>query len=71
MAYIQCNHCGKETEDINVFGIKIENCIWCDKLLRKKSKKSQTDENFIEKIEQDLKKGIEGGCSGFLKLFIP
>ena len=59
MAYIQCNHCGKETEGINAFGINIENCIWCDKPLRKNSKKSQTDENIIEKVEQDLKRGIE------------
>ena len=67
MAYIQCNHCGKEIEDINAFGIKIENCVWCDKPLRKNPKKSQTDENIIEKIEQDITRGIEMAFNWFKK----
>ena len=65
MAYIQCNLCGKETEDINAFGIKIENCVWCYEPLRKNPKKSQTDENIIEKVEQDIRRGIEMAFNWF------
>ena len=67
MAFIQCNHCGKETEDTNAFGIKIENCVWCDEPLRKNPKKSQTDENIIEKVEQDIRRGIEMAFNWFKK----
>ena len=67
MAYIQCNHCGKETEDINAFGIKVENCIWCDEPLRKNPKNSQTDENIIEKVDQDIRRGNQMAFTRFKK----
>ena len=35
--------------------------------LRKNPKKSQTDENIIEKVEQDIRRGIEMAFNWFKK----
>ena len=36
---LECNHCGKETEETNYSGIKKVNCKWCNEPLRNNPQK--------------------------------
>ena len=65
MVYVQCKNCNKEIEDVNVFGNKVEHCIWCDEPIIKNLKNSKKSEYIVEKVEQDIRKGIETAFSWF------
>ena len=43
---LECNHCGKETEETNYSGIKKVNCDWCKEPLRNNSQKKP--QQYIE-----------------------
>ena len=43
---LECNHCGKETEETNYSGIKKVNCDWCKEPLRNNPQKKP--QQYIE-----------------------
>jgi len=54
MTYVKCLYCGKETDDSNPFGNKIDNCTWCDNLHSKKSTLEKSKTKYIPKKKQEV-----------------